>query len=227
MESAGRAVARSVVERFGSAAGQGILVAVGPGNNGGDGWVAARALHLGGWGVWVAECGTPPEGIAAEARTMALADGVRAVDASGPWPAVGLVIDALLGTGARGAPREPMARLIARLAESHHWRRSRRIACGAHRHLRWSAPWPPAGARRLRRFAGRGNRVACSPAGVAAPGCPVMGCRSPSPTGGGRAQGDSWPGRDRGGGRRDDWRGPARRPCGVRGRCRAGASGGA
>lgn len=119
MESAGRAVARSVVERFGSAAGQGILVAVGPGNNGGDGWVAARALHLGGWGVWVAECGTPPEGIAAEARTMALADGVRAVDASGPWPGVGLVIDALLGTGARGAPREPMARLIARLAESH------------------------------------------------------------------------------------------------------------
>lgn len=119
METAGRAVAQVVVERYRNAAGQGVLVAVGPGNNGGDGWVAARALHLAGCGVWVAECGASADGIAADARAMALADGVRTVDASGPWPGVGVVIDALLGTGARGAPREPMARLIARLAELH------------------------------------------------------------------------------------------------------------
>lgn len=117
METAGRAVARVSVERHRTAAGQGVLVATGPGNNGGDGWVAARALHVDGWPVWVAESGEPSDGIAREARAMALADGVRSVDPAGPWPGVGLVIDALLGTGARGAPRAAMVPLLSRLAE--------------------------------------------------------------------------------------------------------------
>lgn len=117
MESAGRAVARLAVDRCRLAAGQGILVACGPGNNGGDGWVAARTLHREGWPVWVAESAAPREGIAGEARAAALADGVRVVDASGPWPGVGLVVDALLGTGARGAPRGAIAELRDRLGD--------------------------------------------------------------------------------------------------------------
>ena len=35
----------------------------------------------------------------------------------GPWPSVGVVVDALLGTGARGAPRPQMAALIERMLE--------------------------------------------------------------------------------------------------------------
>jgi NAD(P)H-hydrate epimerase len=119
METAGRAVAQLVLERFGGPARQGILVAAGPGNNGGDGWVAARALHMVGVPIWVSESQPPvPESLCAEVRRVALQDGVRTVSCDGPWPNVGLVIDALLGTGAQGAPRDSMARLIARMIDT-------------------------------------------------------------------------------------------------------------
>ena len=117
MESAGRAVAELARDRFAMAASQGVLVACGSGNNGGDGWVAARALHVTGVPVWVTELAAPSDGSAAEARATALHDGVRPLPADGPWPGVGLVIDALLGTGAAGAPRDPMMPLLQRLAD--------------------------------------------------------------------------------------------------------------
>ena len=62
MERAGLAVAREV-RRF--AVGRPVLVAAGPGNNGGDAYVAAR--HLADWGldVLVATLGSPREGAAA------------------------------------------------------------------------------------------------------------------------------------------------------------------
>jgi NAD(P)H-hydrate epimerase len=42
---------------------------------------------------------------------------VREVPADGPWPNVGLVVDAILGTGARGAPRAAAAALLDRLLD--------------------------------------------------------------------------------------------------------------
>ncbi|MES2303870.1 MAG: NAD(P)H-hydrate dehydratase [Gemmatimonadota bacterium] len=117
MDAAGRAVAQVVIERFARPAGQGVLVACGSGNNGGDGWVAARALHALGVSVWVTETAAPHAGIAATARDQALADGVRTVPHDGPWPTVALVIDAILGTGARGPLREPIPELLARLID--------------------------------------------------------------------------------------------------------------
>jgi NAD(P)H-hydrate epimerase len=117
MSAAGQAVASVVATRYGAAALRGVLVAAGTGNNGGDGWVAARALHRAGLAVWVASVPGKRSPLCADAARLATADGVREVPADGPWPSVGLAIDALLGTGARGAPRPPVAGLLERVAD--------------------------------------------------------------------------------------------------------------
>jgi hydroxyethylthiazole kinase-like uncharacterized protein yjeF len=46
MENAGRSTVDAIVARFGSPAGKRVTIFVGPGNNGGDGLVIARLLHL-------------------------------------------------------------------------------------------------------------------------------------------------------------------------------------
>jgi hydroxyethylthiazole kinase-like uncharacterized protein yjeF len=92
MERAGAAVAEAVAERFPR---RRTAVLCGPGDNGGDGYVAARLLKALGWTVWV-EALAPPETAAAKAaaelwtgETVALGSGRRA----------DLVIDALFGAG--------------------------------------------------------------------------------------------------------------------------------
>jgi NAD(P)H-hydrate epimerase len=115
MESAGRAVLAVLAARFAPRINEGVLVAAGPGHNGGDGWVLARALHRLDVPVWV----TSPAGAGAPLRErmagLARAEGVREVAPDGPWPRTGLVVDALHGTGASGPPRPPMAALLERL----------------------------------------------------------------------------------------------------------------
>lgn len=117
METAGRAVAAVIAARYPTRLSDGVLVAAGPGHNGGDGWVIARALHRLGVPLWVTA--VPGEGAALRERMARLArgDGVREVAPDGPWPGVGLLVDALLGTGASGPPRPPMARLLERLLD--------------------------------------------------------------------------------------------------------------
>ncbi|MSR07768.1 MAG: NAD(P)H-hydrate dehydratase [Gemmatimonadetes bacterium] len=116
MDAAGRAVAQVVADTFGAALSQGVLLAAGPGNNGGDGWVAARALRAMGLRVLAVEAGErrSPDGEAN--RALALAAGVESVAPDGQWPAVGVVLDALLGTGATGALRGGIATLAQRVA---------------------------------------------------------------------------------------------------------------
>lgn len=116
MARAGMAVARLALARWPHA--RMAQVWAGPGNNGGDGLVAARHLLAAGWKVSVAFLGDaerlPPD--ARRAWTEALAAGVDVTvgPVAQPMPAQ-LHIDALLGLGARRAPEGAMAAAIGRL----------------------------------------------------------------------------------------------------------------
>jgi NAD(P)H-hydrate epimerase len=117
MECAGRAAAGVLAARFPDRLRAGVLVAAGPGNNGGDGWVMARALHAAGVPVWVTSPAEPSGELPRAMAALARDEGVRGVAAEGPWPHAGIVVDALLGTGARGAPRGAVAELLPRLVD--------------------------------------------------------------------------------------------------------------
>ena len=115
MESAGRAVLAVIAGRYPETLRAGVLVAAGTGHNGGDGWVLARALQRAGVPVWVAAVAGDRAALTAHMAALARGDGVREVAADGPWPNVGLLVDALLGGGAHGAPRAPVQALVDRL----------------------------------------------------------------------------------------------------------------
>jgi NAD(P)H-hydrate epimerase len=117
MESAGRAVAAVLAERYAYRLREGVLVAAGPGNNGGDGWVVARALHRLDVPVWVASTAAGGSQLCQRMAALARSEGVREVAPDGPWPGIGLGVDALLGTGASGAPRPAIAALLDRLLD--------------------------------------------------------------------------------------------------------------
>ena len=114
MECAGRATAVVMADRYGPLLRTGVLIAAGPGNNGGDGWVIARALHRAEVPVWVASAGSGST-LCERMAKLARSEGVREVSPDGPWPTFGLAVDALLGTGAAGAPRPAVAALLGRV----------------------------------------------------------------------------------------------------------------
>src|SRR4051794_38642475 len=105
MERAGEGLAGDVARR--APAGR-IAIVCGKGNNGGDGIVAARLLRAAGREVEV-HAVWPPESMGEDAakqirRLPGVApiafDATRLDDAQ-------LIVDALLGTGSSGSPREP------------------------------------------------------------------------------------------------------------------------
>src|SRR5207302_1878253 len=116
MEAAGRAVAHIVLREYPAVLARGALVVAGAGNNGGDGWVAARALHAGGVPVWVAAL-DPKTDDAIDNRALARVDGVREIGRDEPWPAAAVALDALLGTGATGPARGAAAQTCAHDAQ--------------------------------------------------------------------------------------------------------------
>ena len=119
MERAGTATAHEIARRFGGATRR-VLVMCGPGNNGGDGWVVARALAAGGAAVDVCQAVDARSPDAITARDRARADGARRIreislDAAGAGD-YDVVVDALLGTGSSGAPRGAIAQGAAVVA---------------------------------------------------------------------------------------------------------------
>ena len=117
MESAGRASAAVLAREFPDVLDRGALVVTGAGNNGGDGWVLARALHDAGVPVWVSGL-DPKTDDAIDNRALARVNGVREVGREEPWPAVAVAVDALLGTGATGPARGEVLAAADRLAAS-------------------------------------------------------------------------------------------------------------
>lgn len=113
MANAGWAVARAVRRRFRPGR---VLVLCGPGNNGGDGYVAARVLAEAGWPVAVAALGPPQEGAAAAMAANRWfgpmvpfsVDEVKRAD---------IVIDAIFGAG---LSRAPGAQIVDMLRAARH-----------------------------------------------------------------------------------------------------------
>ena len=95
MANAGRAVARAVLARFRPCR---TLVLCGPGNNGGDGYIAARLLAQQGWPVAVAALAPPRAGSDA-AWAAAQWHGPTAPFAPAEAARASLVIDAVFGAG--------------------------------------------------------------------------------------------------------------------------------
>jgi hydroxyethylthiazole kinase-like uncharacterized protein yjeF len=115
MESAGRAVAAAVAQEYAPRLPLGVVVACGTGNNGGDGFVAARALAALGVSVTAVALPGEPSPDCLENKILATMHGVRVIGPDDDWGECGVALDALLGTGARGAPRGPAAGVIERL----------------------------------------------------------------------------------------------------------------
>ena len=97
MERAGRAVALAAVE-MGASYGKRVTVLAGPGNNGGDGYVAARLLRRRGVGVEVLVLAEPRTAEASAARDKARSAGVP-MHGFRPPHRTDLVVDALFGGG--------------------------------------------------------------------------------------------------------------------------------
>lgn len=114
MEAAGNAVATAVRARFGK---QPVTVLCGPGNNGGDGFVAARLLAQAGWPVALFLLGGV-DALKGDAKLNAerWQGPVRRLEA-GALDGAGLVIDALFGAGLTRPLEGVAAEAIARINE--------------------------------------------------------------------------------------------------------------
>ncbi len=115
MEQAGRGLAELVSERAPEGR---IVVVCGKGNNGGDGLVAARVLREQGRVVRVLTLANPEE-FSGDARAN-----LERLPGRPPSPfesyrlaAASVIVDAILGTGFEGVPREPAASAIAAINE--------------------------------------------------------------------------------------------------------------
>ena len=113
MENASQGVARLVQETV--PAGR-VVVVCGGGNNGGDGYATARILRASGREVVVLEAADPAKLSPDAAAQRAALPGAPPVEFAPEWlEGAGVIVDALLGTGARGQPRPPLDAVIDQL----------------------------------------------------------------------------------------------------------------
>ncbi len=130
MEKAGAEVAREVERRYGPVSGKRIVVLAGNGNNGGDGFVAARYLAARGSKVAVILLSSPDEIKTREAETnwrklaeteaeMLIArESGELAHLQSRIESAEILIDAIFGTGIKSEVREPHATSINLFNES-------------------------------------------------------------------------------------------------------------
>lgn len=112
MENAARAVSDAAWALLDGQAGQSVLILCGGGNNGGDGFAAARHLHNRGIAVTIGITGDPSRytGDAKVNYDVIRRMGITCHTATPPWIAqqrCDLIIDAIFGTGLTQPPRPP------------------------------------------------------------------------------------------------------------------------
>ena len=112
MARAGGAVAEAIIARYEK---QPVAVLCGPGDNGGDGYVAAARLAEAGWSVTVA--GVPPNTLKGDAADAAKGwDGEVAALSPTVVADAGVVVDALFGAGL-ARPLSPAMQAVLKAAE--------------------------------------------------------------------------------------------------------------
>jgi len=118
MENAGLRVVEFLAERFAPLAAQRIVIFCGKGNNGGDGLVVARQLLTrfapASLDVIVADEPATADAIA-NLKAWKAVGGEVTTDVTPRMRAATLIVDALLGTGATGAPQGRTAELIGEI----------------------------------------------------------------------------------------------------------------
>jgi NAD(P)H-hydrate epimerase len=106
MENAGRAIAQVVQQLFPDGK---VVAAVGSGHNGGDAYIALRALRAWGREVLAIQAGSqPPDPVLAHSWQIP----VETTNHNAAFGSAAVILDGILGTGTTGAPNEAVARLI-------------------------------------------------------------------------------------------------------------------
>lgn len=127
MENAGRGAAEVIAQRFANI-GRAFIIC-GTGNNGGDGFVVARHLANRGWSCSILVAG-PREKVGGDAETnLQIAEKMQLpirwiesgddlqhiIESAGKGT---VIVDALLGTGTKGAPRSPIAEAVRAISSA-------------------------------------------------------------------------------------------------------------
>lgn len=117
MERAGAAVARAAARMAGAAYGKRFLIVCGKGNNGGDGFVAARKLAGAGGHPVVVLLEDARKLNEFSAQMFARLNGVRVMDFNlaslkSEAARADIIIDAIVGTGVKGALRDPASSAV-------------------------------------------------------------------------------------------------------------------
>ncbi len=120
MEHAAQGVAEALADM--APRGKPVLFLCGPGNNGGDGYAAARLWRARGGEALIWELSSQPRGNAGVTRQLALDAGIPirpVTEEVGELPLCGAVVDALFGTGLDRAPAGRAEQLIRRVNAAH------------------------------------------------------------------------------------------------------------
>ncbi|MFC1892999.1 NAD(P)H-hydrate dehydratase [Chloroflexota bacterium] len=134
MENAGQAVAEEVRQILGDIAGQHVLFLIGPGNNGGDGLVAARYLYD--WGAEVSLCICSQRSSDDQNLKLVQECGIKSIDATQDndlhqldemLSSATVVVDALFGTGRSRPLHGIFTKVLSTVTEARRKQPRRRI----------------------------------------------------------------------------------------------------